>query len=112
MVNVIHTVVCDILCSILKASDINLINQLLNEAHLMDKIMDTLTNNPDVGYRGHLRIVANALRACPIPEVAAYLQSNPRWTQFLIRLDYLNEFHIGYREAENRRRDQLRKEAE
>jgi len=110
--NVIHTVVCDILCSIIKTADLELINQLLIEGNLTDKIIDVLTDNAEVGYRGHLRIVANSLRTCQIPQVCVYLQSNQRWTQFLSKLDHLNETHIGYREAENRRREQLRREGE
>jgi len=103
--NVIHTVVCEIVCSILKASELVLINQLLTEGQLIDKIIDALNDNAEVGYRGHLRIVANALRACQIPEVCVHLQSNQRWAQFLTILDNLNETNIGYREAENRRRE-------
>jgi len=109
--NVIHTVICDIICSILRASDIELITQLLIEGHLTDKIIDALNDNNEVGYRGHIRIVANTLRACQIPVICAYLQSNQRWTQFLTILDHLNETQISYREAENRR-EQLRREAE
>jgi hypothetical protein len=104
--NVLHSVVCDIICSILKSSDIDLINQLLKEGKLIDKIIDAFnsTNNSEIGYRGHLRIVANALRECQIPEVCSELKDNQRWNEFLAKLELLNETHIGYREAENRRR--------
>jgi len=108
--NVLHTVITDTLCSIFKTPDLDLINQLMDEGKLLEKIIETFSTEEEVGYRGHLRIVANAIRDCPAPSVTERLKSDQKWCQFLIQLDQLNDKHIGYREVENRKREQLRKE--
>jgi len=110
--NVLHTVISDTLCIIFKTPDLELIHQLLDEGKLLEKIIETFSTEEKVGYRGHLRIVANAIRECPAPEVAERLKTDQKWCQFLAQLGQLNDTHIGYREAENRKREQLRKEQE
>jgi len=47
-----------------------------------------------------------------VPKIAEQLGSNIQWCEFLAQLDQLNETHIGYREVENRKREQMRREQE
>jgi len=101
--NVLHTVISETLCYIFNTPDVELINQLLDEGKLLEKIIETFNTKEQVGYRGHLQIVANAIRNCSVPELVDRLKSNQQWTLFLDHLNLLNDTNIGYREAENRK---------
>jgi len=105
--NVIHTVVANTICTIIKSGDIQSIMKILIEGNLIDRIIGSFNNEDcQVAYRGHLRIIANNLKDCTVPEICDFLKSNQAWSDFLLKLQQLNEFHVSFKVVDNlRRRD-------
>jgi len=95
--NILHSSITDILCSIISLNDIKLIDQILREGKLPVLIIDTLSNKDlQVGFKGHMSVVANVLVTCNIAEVSEVLKMYPLWDGVLKELQYLNQMNLAY----------------
>lgn len=111
--NVIHRVISDTFVYIIAHPKDLLLSKIFPESNsLVDKIIDTFasTTNLTVGYHGHLRIIANALKTCRHPTIVQYLAEHKRWNDFLQELEKMNNLNVSFRQAETQRQEQARKE--
>jgi hypothetical protein len=78
--NVIHFNVVAIFNTCFEIPCKDLVDTLVNEGKIVEKILQSLTSttrDPTVGFHGHLMMVAKAMNACPLLE--DLLRSNEAW---------------------------------
>jgi len=90
--NVIHSTISGILVTCMEQQHKELVDILVNEGNLIEKVLEfSDKKGPDVGYHGHLMLIAKFMNTCPLLEEK--LLGNEKWQQVVETSvkEYLNK---------------------
>jgi hypothetical protein len=104
--NILHNAIVNVLVFVFQSDEDSLIKSFL-DAGLIKKIIQGLSNQDNVGYRPHLRLIITTILKSPATYAQEFIANEPLWEKFWEIMEYRDRPEWTFNAAEEKVRAEL-----